>query len=130
MPLPLTHKPMGLIRSPGDLHHFGLSLIQMQQGQALLESLERGQGRIAFTDSELESKRRIMIEEAMPVPAASEFNDNRLEAFVESFEQAQSAYSVYAWWLLLRLVFNTFWNARQQAIKQAKDEDDTEDPGA
>lgn len=26
----------------------------------------------------------------------------------------QSTYSVYAWWLGLRLVFNTFWNAQRK----------------
>ena len=26
-------------------------------------------------------------------------------------ETCQSAYAIYAWWLGLKLVFNTFWNA-------------------
>lgn len=30
-------------------------------------------------------------------------------------EACQSIFSVYAWWLGLRLIFNTFWNAKQKA---------------
>ncbi|WP_218081249.1 DUF4209 domain-containing protein [Anthocerotibacter panamensis] len=30
-------------------------------------------------------------------------------------EACQSTYAIYAWWLGLRLVFNTFWNAKRKA---------------
>ena len=34
----------------------------------------------------------------------------------------RSPYAVYAWWLGLRLVFNTFWNARRKAAGQGEDQ--------
>lgn len=40
-------------------------------------------------------------------------------------EACQSTYSIYAWWLGLRLVFNTFWNTRRNARAAA---DPTSDP--
>ena len=34
--------------------------------------------------------------------------------------ECQSIYSVYAWWFALRLVFNTYWNARQADASKDK----------
>lgn len=45
---------------------------------------------------------------------------NELAHGLIDYEEAQSTHSVYAWWLLLRIVFNTFWRARQRAIEKAK----------
>ncbi|MEN9504027.1 MAG: hypothetical protein RI964_3312 [Pseudomonadota bacterium] len=45
---------------------------------------------------------------------------NELAHGLVEYEEAQSAHSIYAWWLLLRIVFNTFWRARQRAIEKAK----------
>ena len=39
-----------------------------------------------------------------------------------SFERSQSVYSIYAWWLGLRLVFNTYWNA----VRKVNNDDSTE----
>ena len=30
-------------------------------------------------------------------------------------EACHSTYAIYAWWLGLKLVFNTFWNAKRKA---------------
>lgn len=48
-------------------------------------------------------------------------------------DQAQSTYSIYAWWLMLKIVLNTFWNARSQraATKSGEMDDHAEEaPGA
>jgi hypothetical protein len=37
---------------------------------------------------------------------------NELAHGLIGVDQAQSTYSIYAWWLMLKIVFNTFWNAR------------------
>jgi len=37
---------------------------------------------------------------------------NELAHGLLSYEEAQSTYSIYAWWLGLRIIFNTFWNAK------------------
>jgi len=55
---------------------------------------------------------------------------NELAHGLVGFEQAQSTYSIYAWWLLLRVVFNTFWNARQRTIEQATSEVEREESDA
>lgn len=39
---------------------------------------------------------------------------NELAHGLIGVDEAQSVYSVYAWWLMLKIVFNTFWNARHQ----------------
>jgi hypothetical protein len=39
---------------------------------------------------------------------------NELAHGLIGVDQAQSTYSIYAWWLMLKIVFNTFWNARHQ----------------
>lgn len=39
------------------------------------------------------------------------------------YEESQNVYSVYAWWLMLHVVFNAFWSATQR-----HQELDTEDP--
>ena len=48
--------------------------------------------------------------------------------------QAQSTYSIYAWWVMLKVVFNTFWNARhpEQGRAESEETDDQtgEAPGA
>ncbi|MGZ8159445.1 MAG: DUF4209 domain-containing protein, partial [Methylobacter sp.] len=38
---------------------------------------------------------------------------NELAHGLIGYEESQSVYSVYAWWLGLRIVFNTFWNSRK-----------------
>ena len=38
---------------------------------------------------------------------------NELEHGLIGYEESQSIYSIYAWWLVFRLVFNTFWNANR-----------------
>ncbi|MDD2542378.1 MAG: DUF4209 domain-containing protein [Desulfuromonadaceae bacterium] len=35
------------------------------------------------------------------------------------YEECSSIYSVYAWWICLKLAFNTFWNARNNTKNQA-----------
>jgi hypothetical protein len=40
---------------------------------------------------------------------------NELAHGLLGYEECQSVYSVYAWWLGLRIVFNTFWNARKSS---------------
>ena len=45
---------------------------------------------------------------------------NELAHGLLEYDQSRSVSSVYAWWLLLRIVFNTFWN------NQAPSEDQTE----
>lgn len=52
---------------------------------------------------------------------------NELAHGLVGFEQAQSIYSIYAWWLLLRTVFNTFWNARQRAFGEEAPESKLEE---
>lgn len=37
-------------------------------------------------------------------------------------ESIESAYSIYAWWFALRLVFNTFWNAMQSESQDDEEE--------
>ncbi len=37
---------------------------------------------------------------------------NELAHGLVNYEEAQSTYSIYAWWLGLRIIFNTFWNAK------------------
>jgi len=39
---------------------------------------------------------------------------NELAHGLISYDESQSRHSIYAWWLGLRLVLNTFWNARQK----------------
>jgi len=58
---------------------------------------------------------------------------NELAHGLIGVDQAQSTYSIYAWWLMLKIVFNTFWNARNhQAGTESGDNDDQaeEPPGA
>lgn len=38
---------------------------------------------------------------------------NELAHGLISYEESVSIYSIYAWWLLLRIILNTFWNTRQ-----------------
>lgn len=35
------------------------------------------------------------------------------------YEECSSVYSVYAWWVCLKLVFNTFWNARNSTKNES-----------
>lgn len=49
---------------------------------------------------------------------------NELSHGLICYNESQSVYSIYAWWLGLRIVFNTFWNAIQDAqnpVEQSKD---------
>lgn len=39
---------------------------------------------------------------------------NELAHGLLSYDDCQSAQAVYAWWLILRVVFNTFWGARKR----------------
>jgi hypothetical protein len=39
---------------------------------------------------------------------------NELAHGLIGVDQAQSTYSIYAWWLMLKIVFNTFWHARHR----------------
>jgi len=48
---------------------------------------------------------------------------NELAHGLLGYEESQSVYSVYAWWLGLRIVFNTFWSAR----KSSQNRDDLND---
>ena len=32
-----------------------------------------------------------------------------------AYEECHSIFSIYAWWLGLKIVFNTFWNKRQKS---------------
>ena len=43
---------------------------------------------------------------------------NELAHGLVEYNKAQSFYSIYAWWLLLRIIFNTYWNAYQQTVNQ------------
>lgn len=37
---------------------------------------------------------------------------NELAHGLLGYDESQSTYSIYAWWLILRIVFNTFWNEK------------------
>lgn len=39
---------------------------------------------------------------------------NELAHGLLGYDECQSVHAIYAWWLLLRVVFNTFWNARMR----------------
>jgi len=49
---------------------------------------------------------------------------NELAHGLVGYEEAQSTYSIYAWWLVLRIIFNTFWNAKhaEQVNSEPADE--------
>lgn len=58
---------------------------------------------------------------------------NELAHGLIDVDKAHSTYSIYAWWLMLKMVFNTFWNARRQqagAESGETDDQDGEAPGA
>ncbi|WP_416140471.1 DUF4209 domain-containing protein [Halomonas sp. HK25] len=55
---------------------------------------------------------------------------NELAHGLIGVDQAQSTYSIYAWWLMLKIVFNTFWNARQRQAGTESEEADDQAPGA
>lgn len=58
---------------------------------------------------------------------------NELAHGLIGVDQAQSTYSIYAWWLMLKIVFNTFWNARNHPTETDNGESDDqaeEPPGA
>ncbi len=51
---------------------------------------------------------------------------NELGHGLLGYEESQSIYSIYAWWLSFRLVFNAFWNitfANKHLNEKAKDKD-------
>lgn len=49
---------------------------------------------------------------------------NELAHGLLDYDESQSVYSIYAWWLGLRIVFNTFWNARQNSLNRVKSSKD------
>ncbi len=55
---------------------------------------------------------------------------NELAHGLIGVDQAQSTYSIYAWWLMLKIVFNTFWNARHRQPGTESEEADEQTPGA
>lgn len=50
---------------------------------------------------------------------------NELAHGLIGYEESQNIYSIYAWWLVFRLVFNTFWNVSR--ANQQEDEGPAED---
>lgn len=49
---------------------------------------------------------------------------NELAHGLIGVDQAQSTYSIYAWWLMLKIVFNTFWSARNHPTETDNGESD------
>jgi hypothetical protein len=47
---------------------------------------------------------------------------NELAHGLLEHEEYQSVHAIYAWWLILRIVFNAFWNANQQAARMERNE--------
>ncbi len=47
---------------------------------------------------------------------------NKLAHGLIGYEESQDIYSIYAWWLMFRLVFNTFWNMNNQQAQAAETE--------
>jgi hypothetical protein len=47
---------------------------------------------------------------------------NELAHGLVGYEDSQNIYSIYAWWLMFRLVFNTFWNTNNQQTQAAETE--------
>jgi len=47
---------------------------------------------------------------------------NELAHGLVGYEESQNIYSIYAWWLMFRLVFNTFWNINNQQTQAAETE--------
>lgn len=50
---------------------------------------------------------------------------NELAHGLIGYEESQNMYSIYAWWLAFRLIFNTFWNAN--CVNQLENEGQVED---
>lgn len=44
---------------------------------------------------------------------------NELAHGLVGFAEAQSTYAIYAWWLILKLTFNTYWNSTQESDDEA-----------
>jgi hypothetical protein len=42
-------------------------------------------------------------------------------------DHIESMFSVYAWWLVLKLVFNTFWNSLRGGAPKREDEESKDD---
>ncbi len=49
---------------------------------------------------------------------------NELAHGLIGYEESQSIYSIYAWWLTFRIMYNTFWNNKKHNINRS---DDTEE---
>ena len=47
---------------------------------------------------------------------------NELAHGLLDYEACESIYSIYAWWLALKLVFTTFWNVRRDSAVESEDE--------
>lgn len=45
---------------------------------------------------------------------------NELAHGLVGYEKSQSIYSIYAWWLTFRIMFNACWNAKQQNQQQSE----------
>lgn len=52
---------------------------------------------------------------------------NELAHGLIGYEESQNIYSIYAWWLIFRLIFKTFWNANR--TNQQENEGQEEDGG-
>lgn len=55
---------------------------------------------------------------------------NELAHGLLGYEEAQSIYSIYAWWLGLRIVFNTFWNTKHTGKVDNESADEHESKNA
>ena len=51
---------------------------------------------------------------------------NELAHGLMGYDESQSTYSIYAWWLGLRIVFNTFWNVRNKELVNHETDDEQE----
>jgi hypothetical protein len=55
---------------------------------------------------------------------------NELAHGLLDYEEAQSIYSIYAWWLGLSIIFNTFWNAKHSGTDSSEPADEHEQKNA
>jgi hypothetical protein len=55
---------------------------------------------------------------------------NELAHGLLDYEEAQSIYSIYAWWLGLSIIFNMFWNAKHSGTDSSEPADEHEQKNA
>ena len=56
-------------------------------------------------------------------PVGANLRNNVAHGLI-GYEECHSYYAVYAWWLVLKIVFNTFWNARHSSPESDKPQEE------